>query len=208
MRTPTLPVLLALGILIAPAATWAQATYRWVDEQGRVHYGDHIPSKDAGLGSVELDKQGRVKKETPRTRLSPEERARLEAEQRRREEARRQDEAQQRRDRALLTTYVDETEIDLARDRALDQEEANLKGLRARQQVETAKLRAANAQLAQHGNGQGAPRAALQMREEAQAELAKLESLIAQREQAKEDIRRRYEADKQRYRQLRARQPR
>jgi len=208
MQYPVLPALLILASLALPGATLAQATYRWVDEQGRVHYGDHIPSKDAGLGNVELDRQGRVKKETPRTRLSPEERARLEAEERRREEARRLEEARQRRDRALVTTYVNEAEIDLARDRALDQEEANLKGLRIRHKAATDKLAAANAQLAPHAGSQAAPRAAVQMRDEARAELAKLDSLIAQREKAKEDIRQRYEADKLRYRELRARTPR
>lgn len=208
MQYRALPALLALASLLMPGAAQAQTTYRWVDEQGRVHYGDVIPSKDAGLGNVELDKQGRVKKETPRTRLSSEERARLEAAERRREEARRQEEAQQRRDRALLTTYVNEAEIDLARDRALDQEEANLKGLRIRHKAATDKLAAANAQLAPHAGSQAAPRAAMQMRDEARAELTRLDSLIAQREQAKEDIRQRYEADKLRYRELRARQPR
>ncbi|TXT18649.1 MAG: hypothetical protein FD132_2033 [bacterium] len=115
MKYRALPALLVLASLVMPGAAQAQTTYRWVDEQGRVHYGDVMPSKDAGLGNVELDKQGRVKKETPRTRLSPEERARLEAEERRREEARRLEEARQRRDRALVTTYVNEAEIDLAR---------------------------------------------------------------------------------------------
>jgi len=208
MKYRALPAVLVLASLGMPGVVQAQTTYRWVDEQGRVHYGDVMPSKDAGLGNVELDKQGRVKKETPRTRLSPEERARLEAEERRREEARRLEQARQRRDRALVTTYVNEAEIDLARDRALEQEEANLKGLSIRHKAATDKLAAANAQLAPRAGGQAAPRAAVQMRDEARAELANLESLIAQRERAKEDIRQRYEADKLRFRELRARPPR
>jgi len=209
MKLFTPPVLiLILGGVAAPA--WAQSTtYRWVDDQGRVHYGDVIPSKDAGLGNVELDKQGRVKKETPRSRLTPEERRRLEAEQLRRDEARRAEEAQRRRDRALLTTYVSEAEIDLTRDRALDQEEANLKGLRARLNAAAEKLAYANGQLAPYGQGgQGAPRTFTQMRDEAQAELAKLGDLIGQREKAMADIRQRYEADKLRFRELKAAPPR
>jgi hypothetical protein len=207
MITPPVLILVLVGVV---ASAWAQSTtYRWVDDQGRVHYGDVIPNKDAGLGNVELDKQGRVKKENPRSRLTPEERRRLEAEQLRREEARRAEEAQRRRDRALLTTYVSEAEIDLTRDRALDQEDANLKGLRARLNAAAEKLAYANAQLAPYGKGgQGAPRTFTQMRDEAQAELAKLGDLIGQREKAMEDIRQRYESDKLRYRELKANSPR
>ena len=203
-----------LLLILVSAPAWAQSTtqsttYRWVDDQGRVHYGDVIPNKDAGLGNVELDKQGRVKKENPRSRLTPEERRRMEAEQLRRVEARRAEEAQRRRDRALLTTYVSEAEIDLTRDRALDQEEANLKGLRTRLNAAAEKLAYANGQLATQGKGgQGAPRAFTQMRDEAQAELAKLGDLIGQREKAREEIRQRYEADKLRFRELKAASPR
>jgi len=200
--------LAALALCLATATVQA-TTYRWVDEQGRVHYGDVIPNKDAGRGNVELDKQGRVKKETPRSQFSPEERRQMEAEQSRREEARRAQEAQLRRDRALLTTYVSESEIDLARDRALDQEEATLKGLRARLKAATDKLAYANGQLAPYGKaGQVAPRAFTQMRDEAQAEMAKLGDLILQREKAMAETRQRYETDKLRFRELKINPPR
>jgi hypothetical protein len=204
----TMRKLAALCLFLASATVQA-ATYRWMDEQGRVHYGDVIPNKDAGRGNVELDKQGRVKKETQRTQLSPEERRQMEAEQSRREEARRAQEAQQRRDRALLTTYVSESEIDLARDRALEQEEAHLKGLHARLKAATDKLAYANGQLAPYGKtGQGAPRAFTQMRDEAQAEMAKLGDLIPLREKAMAETKQRYEADKLRFRELKANPPR
>jgi hypothetical protein len=195
----------ALFALILVSGAGQAATYRWVDEQGKVHYGDVIPPQESGLGNVELDKQGRVKKEIPRTRLSPEERRRLEADRLRAEDAKRQADIQRRRDRALLTTYVSEAEIDLTRDRALDQEISNVKGLKARMKSASEKLAYANGQLGQYASsGKTAPRAFIQMRDEAQRELAQLGKLVEQRELAMEEIKTRYEADKLRFRELKA----
>jgi len=42
-------------------ASLAQAaTYRWLDAQGKVHYGDAMPAQQSGLGHQEWIKQGRV----------------------------------------------------------------------------------------------------------------------------------------------------
>ena len=196
-------LLFASLAFLCGGTTHAGTTYRWVDEHGNVQYGDYIPSKDSGLGNVELDKQGRVTKENPRTRFSPEERQRLEDARERRESAKREEEKQRRRDRALLNTYVSEKEIDLTRDRALDIEVANLRGLRTRMNASAEKLAYANGQIAHYAQaGQSAPRTFTQMREEAQMELARLGDLIQKREQAMQDIRAGYEADKLRFREL------
>jgi hypothetical protein len=192
------------GFLLLAATPALAATYRWVDDQGKVHYGDVMPSQQPGKGGSELDKQGRVVKDLPRTPTG-EERRRLEDSRLQREEAQRQEETQRRKDRALLNTYVSEQEIDLARDRALAQEEANLKGLKTRLNVVTGRLAQANAQVAQVGRGGRPPDASLiKMRDAAQADVAKIGDLIRQREQAVEEIRVRYEADKLRFRELKA----
>ena len=190
-------VLATLLILIAGPAL--ATTYRWVDEKGKVHYGDVMPKQQSGLGHQELDKQGRVVKETPRTLLTPEERRRRDEETAAREEHLRRVEAQQRHDRALLSTYADESEIDLARDRALELEKLTLTGLQARLDSSAAKLSQANAQLAQFRAGRVAPPAnILQMRDEAQAELAHIGEAMRQREKIMNDLKQRFEADKTR----------
>lgn len=199
-----LPIAALLGLILVTGAGQA-ATYRWVDEQGKVHYGDFIPSQQLGKGSVELDKEGRVKKENPRTLLTPEERQRQEAARLKAEEARRQSDIQRRRDRALLTTYVGEEEIDLTRDRALELEVSNINGLKARMKSASEKLAYANGQLSQSAkSGKSAPRTFTQMRDEAQGELTQLEKFVRQREKAMEEIKTRYEADKLRFRELKA----
>ena len=141
--------------------------------------------------------------------ITDEERRRLEEARERREAAKQEEEKRQRRDRALLTTYVSEKEIDLARDRALDLEVSNLRGLRTRLNAAAEKLAYANGQIGHYTQaGQSAPRSFIQMRDEAQGELARLGDLIQKREQAMEDIKASYEADKLRYRELKGLTPR
>lgn len=191
-------------MLAACVATSAAATtYRWVDADGKVHYSDVMPQKQSGMGHVELDKQGRVVKEAPRTRLTPEEVRRREEAAARAEEARRQQEARRRHDLSLLTTYVSEQEIDLARDRALELEALNLKGLKTRLNAAAEKLAYANGQIAGHEKaGREPPRLFAQMREEATEDLARVSLLIGQREKAIEEIKARFAADKARYLEL------
>jgi glutaredoxin len=38
---------LLLGLLLAAGLALAQSTYRWVDQDGKVHYGDRPPAKNA-----------------------------------------------------------------------------------------------------------------------------------------------------------------
>lgn len=195
--------LLAATLLIFTAGQALATTYRWVDDHGKVHYGDVMPARESGLGHQELDKQGRVVKETPRTLLTPEERRRRAEENAAREEQQRRVEEQQRRDRALLSTYADESEIDLARDRALELEQLTLKGLQARLDRSAAKLSLANGQLARFRASRVAEPANIQqMRDEAQAELAQIGALMRQREKIMNELKQRFEADKARFHEL------
>jgi hypothetical protein len=190
--------------LMIVAGTPALATtYRWVDSKGKVHYGDVMPPQQSGLGHQELDRQGRVVREAPRTLLTPEERRRQADEAAARAEHMRRVEDQQRRDRALLSTYADETEIDLARDRALELEQLTLNGLRARMHSGAAKLAYANDQLARYRAARATePANVAQMRDEALAELARIGAAIAQREKTMGELKQRFEADKERFQEL------
>jgi len=198
------PMRICVCLLLFFAASSALATtYRWVDAKGKVHYGDVMPTQQSGLGHLELDKQGRVVRETPRTLLTPEERRRRAEESAAHDEHLRRVEDQQRRDRALLSTYADETEIDLARDRALELEKLTLSGLQSRMDNSAAKLSFANGQLARFRAARVAePANILQMRDEAQAELAQAGEAIRQREKAMIELKKRFEAEKTRFQEL------
>ncbi len=195
--------LLALGLAnFAPALA---TTYRWVDQNGKVQYSDVMPPNQAGQGHAELDKQGRVVKETRRNRLSPEEQKRQAETAARANADKRKQEALRRRDQALLATYTSETEIDLAQNRAIELENLNIRGLKTRQNAAAAKLALANANLARAGkSGQSEHSGHVQMRNEAQRELAQIAEAIRVRETAIENIKVQFAQDAKRFLELKA----
>lgn len=119
------PLLLTL-FLAQGSALAGKQMYRWVDAQGKVHYGDTIPPEYANQGNAELSKSGRVVKQTPPAPTPEQLRARQEAEARERE-AREKAEEQRRRDRALLASYTTLDELDLAERRNLEAVDVQIK---------------------------------------------------------------------------------
>ena len=102
-----------LLILLSTSTVVASAElYRWVDEDGNVHYSDQVPPTEAERPRVELNAYGQAVREvnTVKTREQQlrEQQERLEALQRERER-----EKQEAEDRALLTTFASIDEIEL-----------------------------------------------------------------------------------------------
>jgi Domain of unknown function (DUF4124) len=121
-RGPCMAFGLVLGLAaLAPAGAAAATgngsnnpvTYRWVDEQGVVHYGDSIPPQYAEKEHALLNKQG-VEIAHTAAQLTPEQVA---------AEAQAQAEAlkQQQHDNFLVTTYTSVKDIEALRDVRLDQ---------------------------------------------------------------------------------------
>lgn len=111
--------LLAIGCAISVAyGINAEAKlYKWVDDKGTTHYGEVIPPEYANKDRDSLNKAGLIQKRPEK--IDPEAiRVKEEAEQKRKIENQALVE-QQRRDNALLNTYSNENEIDLARERSL-----------------------------------------------------------------------------------------
>ena len=108
-------ILCAVTLLALPGhSTWAQSghtVYKWVDEQGLTHYGDHIPPEYAAQERHVINAQGveisRLEAQKTPEQLAAEEQKKLEAEQ------------SQNRDRNLLNTYVSVQEIERLRDQRL-----------------------------------------------------------------------------------------
>lgn len=89
--------------------------YRWVDEQGEVHYSDRVPPNQASLGSAALNKHGQIISEVAPAKTE----AAILSEQRAAEQAaiqRALEEAQAQQDRALLETFDSVKDLELARD--------------------------------------------------------------------------------------------
>ena len=203
MNVLKLQLLTFLSASLLACAPAQAATYRWVDQNGKVQYGDVMPPSQTG--HTVLDKQGRVIKEVKRASQITEERER-QAEAAARQEAEKRKQVDLiRRDRALLATYSNEKEIELARDRAIELENLNIRGLQTRMDAAAAKLSYANSNLARVRNaGKASPAGYTQMRDEAQRELALISESMRLRTKAIEDLHTRYEEDTKRYLELKS----
>jgi len=112
-------ILGATLVLFAAFSTTAEAKlYKWVDDKGETHYGEVVPPEYANKDKVQFDEKGREikKKESASeadsgSNIPEEKQASID---------------RQRRDKALVNTYSNENEIDLARDRSLQQVEAHI----------------------------------------------------------------------------------
>lgn len=137
-------VLASLGCAAALAAPGRPSSansqkgiaYRWVDEQGVVHYGDHIPPQYATQDRAILNSQG-VEVGHLEAQKTPEQQA---ADARARAELMKQ----KQHDAFLVTTYTSVKDIEALRDMRLEQ----LKGqsAAAEQYVETLRTRLAGLQ--------------------------------------------------------------
>lgn len=195
--------------LILLAASWAGAaaatpsktvTYRWVDDQGVVHYGDHVPPQYAQKEHTELNAQGVELK-----RLDAEKTPEQRAEDSRREEVILR---QKQHDSFLLTTYTSVADIEALRDERLQQ----LKAQRAAAEAYVESLRARLAALQSrallftpYNSKPGARGMPDDLTEDLVRTLNEMRSqsgaIVAQNEQ-ETSLRNQFQADIDRYRQL------
>jgi hypothetical protein len=96
------------GFAAGAGSSSGRTLYKWVDEQGVTHYGDHIPPEYAAQEKQVINSQGveisRLEAQKSPEALAAEEQKRVEAEQ------------SQNRDRNLLNTYGSVQEIERLRD--------------------------------------------------------------------------------------------
>jgi len=197
MAYSLLAAVAAVSLLAASPAV--AGMYRWVDGNGLVHYGDTLPPTYQQSGAAEMSKQGNIIK---RTQSEAERRAQAEREA---EQKRIQDEQQKQAqlDRALTQTYTTEAEIDLARDRALENYKLMIRGAEIRAGAVDANLadlrtRIANVQKAGRKVGPGLQ----EQLDQAVRESEELKRTIQKNQNAMVQVREKYEADKLRFREL------
>lgn len=194
--------LLLLAAVVSPPA-WA-GMYKWVDEKGVTHYGDSIPPQYASQANTELNKRGMVIRKTDAA-LTPEQiQARQEEAARKKEEAAQAAE-QKRKDKSLLDTYTSEKEIDLVRDRNLQQSDLVIKSTQQRIKSVQGRLDQLKKQADALTRGnKPVPQDIQTDIRNAEQELARLAEIVSQKQKDTETIRARFEADKKRYRELAA----
>lgn len=198
--------LFLMSLLIASSAG-AQQMYRWVDDKGKVHYGDTIPPEYANRGNQQMNKNGRVVKKTDAAMTPEQIKARDEAEAKAKQD-KKDAEEQKRRDKALLSTYTDVKEIDLNEKRNLDQmnvriqsNELNLKSVQMR--LDEIKKREAGFAP----RGKPVPPDVTAQVKSTEQELERVKGNIKEIEQEKTAIRARFAADRARFRELKGLPP-
>lgn len=191
----------ALGATTShPSSPQKGIAYRWVDEHGEVHYGDHIPPQYAQQEREVLNAQG-VPVGHIDAEKSPEQQA---SEARARAALMRQ----KQHDAFLVTTYTSVKDIEALRDVRLDQ----LKGQRAaaEQYVETLRTRLAGLQSRALGfapyNGRADAR---RMPDDLAENLVRTvnemrvqSGALADKNQQEAELRAQFQADIERYREL------
>ncbi len=122
VMTRHLPAALVIALLVLPLTAYADL-YRWVDEDGNVHYSDRLPPEHASDSRREFRRDGTLQREVERAPTAEElealEQARLQARlerEREHEETRKQREY----DRMLLLTYSSIEDLEQARESRLE----------------------------------------------------------------------------------------
>ena len=192
---------LALALALCAPLAYA-ATYKWTDDQGVVHYTDKIPPEAVNKGSVQLDKQGVPVKRIDPAPTAEQRKAKADEEERQKQLAKER-EIVERRDRALLSTYTMESEIDLARKRALSTIDQQIQSSTAYSTQLNKRRDELEAKKAALGDKPVPPVIERELTN-INSELAKQADLVAARQKDVILVNARYDADTKRWRELRA----
>lgn len=164
--------------------------YKWKDDKGITHYGEVIPPEYADANRKQFDDKGREIKKKPdedSNASRADQKAALE---------------QRRRDNALLNTYSNEKEIDLARDRNLQQVEARINGIHMLQQSAQESLDGFHKEARAIAAGKPMPESLKADIKGAEEKIVKLRQDLEVANEKAASVRAAFEADKQRYREL------
>lgn len=196
--------LIAMSInLLALSATAHAELFKWVDAQGRVQYTDRLPQDAVNRGNVQLSKQGLAKNVTEPV-LTAEQRRAIEERIAREREAEKVERDKKLQENALLSSYSSEMDIDVARRRNLAivgasilSAEARIKALQRRTAaIEREKL---------FYEKKPFPEKMKRELASVQSEVPKQYAIISQRNEDALEINRRYEAQRQKFVELKTR---
>jgi hypothetical protein len=201
----------ALGALLSASAlaqTPKGGTSRiicWTDASGKVvGCGDKVPPEYEGAATRELDRRGVTRKTTDTAEVEARRAAEKEAMAKQRAEENRRHAEQRRRDTALLNTYANENEIDLRRDREIQEVDRIIRQFEG---LHKSALTRRDTALERADTADRSRKPSEILRDEAaraEADMEKYEKSIAAKNREKQEIRARYAETKQRYMALRA----
>ena len=184
----------ALVLFAAFSATAEAKLYKWVDDKGVTHYGETVPPEYANKDRVQFNDKGSVvkKKVAPEEAASgkktPEEQAAIE---------------QRRKDSALLNTYSNEKEIDLALERNMQQVDARINSIHMLQKSAQESLGGYRKEAEQiKAAGRKIPASLQTDIADAEKKITQLQQDLTQAESKAAAVKATFAADKARYREL------
>ena len=190
---------LAALLAALPVATAAEAKlFKWVDKDGVTHYGEVIPPEYADRDTQTLSSKGRLEQRDERLdknkantgpALSKEEQEKQVEEK--------------RRDNALLNSYSNEKEIDLAMNRSLQLLDARVSSFSTMVKSQQETVDDLHKEMTQRTQGgKKAPQSLLDDVSNNEARLERLKKDLANSQQEVANVKARFAADKARYREL------
>lgn len=186
---------------VAFSTTADAKLYKWMDDKGVTHYGEVIPPEYTNKSNVLLNDAGRMIKRNDDIN-NPERRASGEDEAKKRIDNEAKLELS-RKDKALLNTFSNEKEIDLARDRNLHQVESFISSMQslqtaARESLKNYQQEAEDVKRA----GRKLPISLQADIMEGKSKVTKLQQDLVKAQEKAAAIKASYEADRMRFREL------
>jgi hypothetical protein len=194
--------LVFLPAFLVVTAVSAERTFKWVDEEGNIHFGDRVPPRYANREREEINQQGRTVKvyEAPKT-------AEEKAEIRRQAEleAAEKEGAKKRaiHDRSLLATYSSEEDMLMARDGKIASVDALIQLTNSRIDSSRKRLLTLETEAAEfERSGKPVPKILQSQITTARSQLIDNEAFVIAKEKEKQVITEKFSADISRYREL------
>jgi hypothetical protein len=199
-----------LMLLLALALSWAGSAdaelYRWVDEHGRVHYGDRVPPRAAAQGRDVMDSSGRVTK-TVRGAVSEEEREALRKRLEQEKIERIKQEEKERKDRILLMTFTSERDLRIVHEERIRIYDTTIRLLERKVKKQADKLLDLEKGVSRYEkNGAEVPDQLVKDLGVLSRQLQETRTYLDQKQVERQEVVDRFEADLARYRELKSRE--
>ncbi len=194
--------LVFLPAFLVVTAVSAERTFKWVDEEGNIHFGDRVPPRYANREREEINKQGRTVKvyEAPKTAEEKAEirrQAELEAAEKERTKKR------AIHDRSLLATYSSEEDMLMARDGKIASVDALIQLTNSRIESSRKRLLTLETEAAEfERSGKPVPKILQSQITTARSQLIDNEAFVIAKEKERQVITEKFSADISRYREL------
>lgn len=199
------PLFILIFICLSPVQA---KMYKWVDDEGVVHFGDMVPTEQLNKERRELNSQGVTVKAIPPAETEEQRKERFRLERIEREEKKKVEELR-KQDKVLMDTYTTESDLDAALKARLDAVESQLQ--LSKSIIESAKKKQEKTEKAItriKASGKEVPKNLLDKMENESKQLKTYQKLAIGHETRKQEITEQFGAYIKRFRELKANQNR